>query len=158
MYVDPLDPLANMEEHCMLRTLNALINAYKNYDLTDDEVVSLWNCYIANCDESANADYQFYDCMDIFSDKEVATLSAQADWYVRDPWHTDALLAFDHPYGMIKDIESVMFYGHTFLEVLEDLYDDLRHGRIDPDEADNFIYSYRAEQCDPCEYAYKEYL
>lgn len=39
----------------MLRTLNALINAYKNYDLTDDEVVSLWNCYITDCDESLSA-------------------------------------------------------------------------------------------------------
>lgn len=35
----------------MLKTLSALINAYKNYDLTDDEVVSLWRCYISYCDE-----------------------------------------------------------------------------------------------------------
>lgn len=135
----------------MLRTFNALINAYKNYDLTDDEVVSLWNCYVANCDESYNSYYQLYDCLDIFSDVEVATLSTKADWYVRDPWHTDALLAFGNPYGAIKDLAPVLFHGYTFLKVLEDLYDDLRHGRIDPDEADNFIYSYRMEQGDPCE-------
>lgn len=142
----------------MLRTFNALINAYKNYDLTDDEVISLWNCYVADCDESVNADYQFYDSLDIFSKDEIATLSTQADWYVRDPWHADALLSFDNPYAAIKDLAPALFHGHTFLEVLEDLYDDLRHGRIDPDEASEFIYSYRMEQYDPCEYDYKEYL
>lgn len=140
----------------MLRTLNALINAYKNYDLTDDEVVSLWNCYVANCDESINADYQFYDALNIFSDDEVSTLSAKADWYVRDPWRTDALLAFDNPYSAIKDLAPALFHGCTFLKVLEDLHDDLCHGRIDPDEASEFIYSYCMEQGDPCTYMYTE--
>ena len=134
----------------MLRTLNALINAYKNYDLTDDEVVSLWNCYIAYCDESINADYQIYDSLDMFSKDEIATLSAMADWYVRDPWHTDALLSFANSYGAIKDLAPALFHGYTFLKVLEDLYDDLCHGRIDPDEATDFINSYRMEQYDPC--------
>lgn len=135
----------------MLNTLNALINAYKNYDLTDDEVVSLWNCYITYCDESANADYQFYDSLNAFSTEECATLCAQGEWHVRDPWHTDGLLSFDNPYGAIKDLAPALFHGHTFLEVLEDLYDDLRHGRIDPDEATDFINSYRMEQYDPCD-------
>lgn len=135
----------------MLNTLNALINAYKNYVLDDDEVVSLWNCYVTYCDESDNADYQFSDSLDPFSKEECTTLAGMADWYVRDPWHTDALLSFDNPYGAIKDLAPALFHGHTFLEVLEDLYDDLRHGRIDPDEAINFINSYRMEQYDPCD-------
>lgn len=135
----------------MLNTLSALINAYKNYDLDNDEVVSLWNCYVTYCDESADAAYQFYDSLDPFSKDECATLAGMADWYVRDPWHTATLLPLDNPYGAIKDLAPALFHGHTFLEVLEDLYDDLRHGRIDPDEATNFINSYRMEQYDPCD-------
>ena len=129
----------------MLKTLNVLINAYKNHDLTDDEVVSLWNCYVADCDESVNAYYQLYDSLEIFRDVELSTLSSNADWYSRDPWHTDALIAFDNPYRAIKDLAPALFHGHTFLEVLECLYDDLCRRRIDSDEAAAFIYSYCQE-------------
>jgi hypothetical protein len=135
----------------MLKTLSALIHAYKNCDLTDDEVVSLWNCYVIYLDESANADYQFYDSLDPFSKEECTTLTTKAEWYVRDPWHTDALLSFDNPYGAIKDLAPAIFHGYTFFKVLDDLYDDLRQGRIDPDEATDFINSYRMEQYDPCD-------
>ena len=132
----------------MLHNLIALYNAYRCGDLDDNEVVSLWNNWTVYVDSHC-ADYQIYDSLESFEPDEVATLGLGPDetitWVMRDPWRTNGLIKFESVSSMIKDVERTMF-GCTLLERMECVLDDLEHGRIDPNDATDFINSYAMEQ------------
>lgn len=137
----------------MLLQLIVLYRMYKSHTIcdlmTDGEVVSIWNNYLAYVD-SQNADYQIYDSLDAFEPEEIATLGLDPDesvtWVMRDPWHTGALIAFNDVTNAIRDVERTLFHGDTLESCLKSLISDLWHHRIDPNDAINFINSYCMEQ------------
>lgn len=133
----------------MLLKLIALYDAFRNDELTDDELCSLWDNYVTYVDPQ-NADYQIYDSLESFEPEEIATLGLAPDesitWVMRDPWRTGGLVKFESVAGMIKDVERTMFHGYTLESCLKVLIDDLWHHRIDPRDATDFINSYCMEQ------------
>lgn len=132
----------------LLHNLIALYDAYRRKGLDDDELVSLWDNWVVYVDSQC-ADYQLYDSLDSFEPDEIATLGLEPDepitWVMRDPWHTNGLIKIESVSSMIKDVEQIMF-GCTLLERMEAVIDDIAHGRIDPNDATDFINSYAMEQ------------